>query len=157
MVSCKQISVCSQARRSGREEKRWFPSFPCCPVNRQCLWKKTVTKKNSKTKAWYPWHLIPCCGWYHNVVQGLKLYYCQRRKRERWYFLWGIANLITSLFYITHDHTNNDPTHMTPHLVWGPSQLKKHCLCYEHKFSSKKNLIKSNFPLQVPFQLTRSQ
>ena len=25
--------------------KRWSPPFPCCPVNRQCLWKKTLIEK----------------------------------------------------------------------------------------------------------------
>ena len=30
--------------------KRWSPPFPCCPVNRQCLWKKTLIEKKKKKK-----------------------------------------------------------------------------------------------------------
>ena len=29
--------------------KRWSLPFPCCPVNRQCLWKKTLIEKNIHT------------------------------------------------------------------------------------------------------------
>ena len=27
--------------------KRWSPSFPCCPVSRQCPWKKTLIEKKN--------------------------------------------------------------------------------------------------------------
>ena len=30
---------------SGREEYRWSPPFPFCPLNRQCPWKKLTGRK----------------------------------------------------------------------------------------------------------------
>ena len=29
--------------------KRWSPPFPCCPVSRQCTWKKTLIGKKIST------------------------------------------------------------------------------------------------------------
>ena len=39
------MSDYSWAGGSGRVNKRWTPSFPCCPVSRQCPWKKTMIEK----------------------------------------------------------------------------------------------------------------
>ena len=42
-TASKSLNVCEN-----KVEWRWPPSFPCCSVNRQCLWKKTQTKKRTK-------------------------------------------------------------------------------------------------------------
>ena len=31
--------------------KSWSPSLPCCPVNRQCLWKKTLIEKKKQKNS----------------------------------------------------------------------------------------------------------
>ena len=46
MQSCKQMSRCSWPGEVVEWNKRWSPPFPCCPVNCQWLWKKTLIEKN---------------------------------------------------------------------------------------------------------------
>ena len=35
--------------------ERWSPPFPCCPVSRQCTWKKTLIGKKISTSRKPPW------------------------------------------------------------------------------------------------------
>ena len=49
-LTCKVANKCLNVR--GRVEvvewnERWSPLFSCCPVNRQCLWKKTLIEKKT--------------------------------------------------------------------------------------------------------------
>ena len=43
-VADKCLNVCERAEVA-EWNKRWSPPFPCCPVNRQSLWKKTLIEK----------------------------------------------------------------------------------------------------------------
>ena len=38
--------------------KRRSPPFPCCPVNRQCPWKKTLIEKKTKKTTVIPFFIV---------------------------------------------------------------------------------------------------
>ena len=47
-LTCKVANKCLNVHEQVEVvelNKRWSPPFPCCPVIRQCLWKKTLIKK----------------------------------------------------------------------------------------------------------------
>ena len=48
-VSNKYLNVCESVYVV-EWNKRWSLPFPCCPVNRQCLWRKPWWKKNLKER-----------------------------------------------------------------------------------------------------------
>ena len=57
-LTCKVANKCLNVRERLEEvewNKQWSPPFPCCPVNSQCLWKKTLIEKKKKS---YPVLLI---------------------------------------------------------------------------------------------------
>ena len=45
------MSQCSWAGGSGIVNNRWSPPFLDCPVNRQCLWKKTLIDKEKRFRS----------------------------------------------------------------------------------------------------------
>ena len=50
-LTCKVANKCLNNREWVEVvewNKRWSPPFPCCPVSRQCLWKKPWQKKKCK-------------------------------------------------------------------------------------------------------------
>ena len=52
-LTCKIANRCLNVRKRVEVvewNKSWSPPFPCCPVNRQCLWKKTLIEKKIKQK-----------------------------------------------------------------------------------------------------------
>ena len=49
-LTCKVASKCLDVRELVQiveSNKKWSPAFPYCPVNHQCLLKKTPTEKKS--------------------------------------------------------------------------------------------------------------
>ena len=47
-LTCKVVNKCLNVREWVEVvdwNKRWPPPFPCCPVSRQCLCKKTLIEK----------------------------------------------------------------------------------------------------------------
>ena len=49
--TCKVANKCLNVRERVEVvewNKKWSPPFPCCPVNRQCPWKKTLIEKKKK-------------------------------------------------------------------------------------------------------------
>ena len=52
-LTCKVANKCLNERVEVVEwNKRWSPPFPCCPVSRQCPWKKTLIKKKNYEELW---------------------------------------------------------------------------------------------------------
>ena len=53
---CKVANKCLNVRERVQVvewNKKWSPPFPCCPVSRQCPWKKTLMEKKEKnTEDW---------------------------------------------------------------------------------------------------------
>ena len=52
-LTCKVVNKCLNVRERVEVvewNKRRSPPFPCCPVSRQCPWKKTLIEKKQKTK-----------------------------------------------------------------------------------------------------------
>ena len=46
-LTCKVANKCLNVHEQVEVvewNKQWSPPFPCCPVNRQCLWKKTLVE-----------------------------------------------------------------------------------------------------------------
>ena len=59
-LTCKVANKCLNVRERMEVvewNKRWSPPFPCCPVNHQCLWKKTLIEKNLIFK------IVSCMQW----------------------------------------------------------------------------------------------
>ena len=55
-LTCKAANKCLNVREWVEVvecNKRWSPPFPCCPVNRLCLWKKTPTEKKIPLEVLY--------------------------------------------------------------------------------------------------------
>ena len=51
-LTCKVANKCLNIRERVEVvewNKRWSPPFPCCPVSRQCLWKKTLIEKKNNS------------------------------------------------------------------------------------------------------------
>ena len=52
-LTCKVANECLNVRERVEVvewNKRWSPPFPCCPVSRQCPWKKILIEKKRKKK-----------------------------------------------------------------------------------------------------------
>ena len=53
-LTCKVANKCLDVRELVEiveSNKKWSPAFPYCPVNHQCLLKKTPTEKNHSPKT----------------------------------------------------------------------------------------------------------
>ena len=75
-LTCKVANKCLNIRERVEVvewNKRWFPPFPCCPVNCQCLWKKTLIEKknnnNNKICVFIMMYALntACFSWGGNV------------------------------------------------------------------------------------------
>ena len=58
-AKCKVANKCLNVRERVevvKWNKRWSPPFPCCPVSRQCLWKKILIEK--KKLVVIPYHSL---------------------------------------------------------------------------------------------------
>ena len=61
-LTCKDANKCVNVYEPGEVVERnkkmvWSPPFPCCPANRQCMWKKTLIAK--KIEQWMALKRLP--------------------------------------------------------------------------------------------------
>ena len=75
-LTCKVANECLNVRERVEVvewNKRWSPLFPCCPVSRQCLWKKTLIEKKIFIFESGPWDLLKkICLFNLSVVASLQ-------------------------------------------------------------------------------------
>ena len=67
--TCKVANRCVNVRERVEViewNKRWSPPFPCCPVSRQCPWKKTLIEKKRHIMV-----LLPKCSYFKKISAGI--------------------------------------------------------------------------------------
>ena len=69
--TCKVANKCLNVRERVEVvewNKKWSPPFPCCPVSRQCPWKKTLIEKKSRVSKEPGTTNLACYKLTHNNI-----------------------------------------------------------------------------------------
>ena len=105
-LTCKVANKCLNVRERVEVvewNKKWSPPFPCCPVSRQCPWKKTLIEKKIRSFLYFPASpLHPLFCWEVNRFSknaawenDYFLWKCERI--YPWGYPWGIWVIINTM------------------------------------------------------------